>query len=29
VEDTTGRGHTTRVHGNEPCLTATVPLEEQ
>jgi hypothetical protein len=26
VEDTTGRGHTTRVVGNEPCITATVPL---
>ena len=26
VEDTTGQGHTTRVGGNEPCLTATVPL---
>jgi hypothetical protein len=29
VEDTTGKGHTTRVHGSEPCLTATIPLEEQ
>jgi len=29
VEDTTGRGHTTRVYGSEPCLTATIPLEEQ
>ena len=29
VEDTTGKGHTTRVHGGEPCLTATIPLEEQ
>ena len=29
VEDTTGKGHTTRVHGNVPCLTATVPLAEQ
>ncbi|MDA0364346.1 MAG: hypothetical protein O3B31_01270 [Chloroflexi bacterium] len=29
VEDTTGRGHTTRVHGNEPCVTATVPLSHQ
>lgn len=29
VEDTTGQGHTTRVHGSEPCLTATIPLEEQ
>jgi cupin domain len=26
VEDTTGKGHTTRVHGNQPCLTATIPL---
>jgi quercetin dioxygenase-like cupin family protein len=26
VEDTTGQGHTTRVVGDEPCLTATVPL---
>ena len=29
VEDTTGKGHTTRVHGNQPCLTATIPLAEQ
>jgi quercetin dioxygenase-like cupin family protein len=29
VEDTTGQGHTTRVHGDEPALTATVPLAEQ
>jgi hypothetical protein len=29
VEDTTGQGHTTRVHGSVPCLTATIPLEEQ
>ena len=29
VEDTTGKGHTTRVVGNEPCLTATVPLAQQ
>ena len=29
VEDTTGKGHTTRVHGNVPCLTATIPLAEQ
>ena len=28
VEDTTGQGHTTRVVGNEPCLTATVPLAQ-
>jgi hypothetical protein len=26
VEDTTGKGHTTRVHGAEPCVTATIPL---
>ena len=26
VEDTTGRGHTTRVVGNQPCVTAVVPL---
>ena len=26
VEDTTGKGHTTATHGNEPCVTATVPL---
>jgi quercetin dioxygenase-like cupin family protein len=26
VEDTTGRGHTTRVHGQQPCITATIPL---
>jgi hypothetical protein len=26
VEDTTGRGHTTRVHGSQPCVTATIPL---
>ncbi len=29
VEDTTGRGHTTRVHGNQPCVTATIPLAQQ
>jgi quercetin dioxygenase-like cupin family protein len=29
VEDTTGRGHTTRVHGSAPCVTATVPLAQQ
>jgi hypothetical protein len=28
VEDTTGHGHTTRVVGTEPCLTATVPLAQ-
>ena len=29
VEDITGKGHTTRVHGSQPCLTATIPLAEQ
>lgn len=29
VEDTTGKGHTTRVLGGEPCLTATIPLAQQ
>ena len=29
VEDTTGKGHTTRVHGNQPCVTATIPLVQQ
>jgi hypothetical protein len=29
VEDTTGKGHTTRVHGGQPCLTATIPLASQ
>jgi quercetin dioxygenase-like cupin family protein len=28
VEDTTGKGHTTRVLGNQPCVTATVPLAQ-
>lgn len=28
VDDTTGRGHTTRVVGPEPVLTAIVPLAE-
>jgi hypothetical protein len=26
VEDTSGQGHTTRVVGDEPCITAVVPL---
>ena len=26
VEDTTGKGHTTRVLGTQVCVTATVPL---
>ena len=29
VEDITGKGHTTRVHGNQPCTTATAPLAQQ
>lgn len=29
VEDTTGQGHTTRVQGNERCLTATIPLAHE
>ncbi len=29
VEDTTGKGHTTRQLGNEPCVTATIPLAQQ
>ena len=29
VEDITGKGHTTRVHGSQPCTTATVPLAQQ
>ena len=29
VEDTTGKGHTTRVLGNDPVLTATIPLAHQ
>jgi hypothetical protein len=29
VEDTTGQGHTTAVHGHQPCVTATVPLAQQ
>jgi quercetin dioxygenase-like cupin family protein len=28
VEDTTGQGHTTRVLGSQPCVTATVPLAQ-
>ena len=26
VEDTTGKGHTTATHGNQTCVTATIPL---
>lgn len=29
VEDTTGKGHTTATRGNEPCVTATIPLANQ
>ena len=29
VEDTTGQGHTTATYGDEPCVTATIPLTEQ
>jgi quercetin dioxygenase-like cupin family protein len=29
VEDTTGKGHTTATHGNQPCVTATIPLANQ
>ena len=29
VEDTTGQGHTTAVHGDRPCVLATVPLVQQ
>ena len=29
VEDTSGQGHTTATHGDEPCVTATVPLANQ
>jgi len=29
VEDTTGKGHTTRTLGNQPCVTATIPLVQQ
>jgi hypothetical protein len=29
VEDTTGQGHTTKVHGTQPCMTATIPLKQQ
>ena len=29
VEDTAGQGHTTAVYGNQPCVTATIPLKDQ
>ena len=29
IEDTTGKGHTTIALGNEPCVTATIDLQDQ
>ena len=29
VEDTTGKGHTTRIFGGQICVTATIPLAHQ
>ena len=29
VEDTTGQGHTSRQIGDAPCVTATIPLQQQ
>ena len=29
VEDTTGKGHTTIALGDEPCITATIGLQDQ
>lgn len=29
VEDITGKGHTTRAIGSEPCVTATIGLKDQ
>ena len=29
VEDTSGQGHTTATHGDEPCVTVSVPLANQ
>jgi hypothetical protein len=29
VEDTTGKGHTTGVYGDEPVVVATIPLQEE
>ncbi|MCH7787278.1 MAG: hypothetical protein IIC22_07190 [Chloroflexi bacterium] len=29
VEDITGQGHTTGVYGDQPCVTATIPLANQ
>jgi hypothetical protein len=28
VEDTTGQGHTTRVVGDQPSITAVIPLAD-
>ena len=27
VEDTSGQGHTTAVHGDQPCVLTTIPLD--
>ena len=29
INHTTGQGHTTAVHGDVPCTTATIPLVDQ
>ena len=29
VEDITGQGHTTATYGDQPCVTATIPLANQ
>ena len=29
VEDITGQGHTTATHGDQPCVTVTIPLANQ
>ena len=29
VEDTTGQGHTTATHGDQACVTCTIPLANQ
>jgi len=29
IEDTTGKGHTTIALGGEPCVTATIGLQDQ
>ena len=28
VEDTPGKGHTTATYGDQPCVTATIPLKK-